>query len=250
MTDQRTNDREDDGDGSDGDRAGDVARCDAEPSPAVLSYQTPAAPGDRRWVTVWRAGQTVEANLLVTKLQAHGIHARVDMENAATLGPYAGAVYGTKVQVLAADESAARAIVDEIETRRARRVEAESLRCPRCGRADPKRILHVIRWWGWGLIALVFATIPFGEEVFEHVPGPLVFAVFVFGFILIIWWGVTPRWMCKSCGQRWYATEPEAAEEEDEDEDADEDDGDRDDDEADAGDRVDDVTPASSPPSR
>src|SRR5688500_11519753 len=130
MTDQRTNDRDDggDGDGGDGDRAGD-ARRDAEPSPAVLSYQSPAAPGDRRWATVWRAGNTVEANLLVTKLQAHGIHARVDMENAAGLGPYAGALYGTKVQVLAADEAAARAIVDEIERRRARRVEAESLRC-------------------------------------------------------------------------------------------------------------------------
>jgi hypothetical protein len=216
----------------------------------VLSYQTPAVPGDRRWATVWRAGNTVEANLLVTKLQAHGIHARVDMENAAGLGPYAGAIYGTKVQVLAADESAARAIVDEIERRRARRVEAESQRCPRCGRANPKRILHVIRWWGWALVALVLATIPYGDEIFEYVPGAVLFGVFVLGLILIVWWGVMPRWQCPSCGARWYAKEPEVEEDEDEDKAVDDDDDDVDDDDDDdapTGDAAG-VTPASSPP--
>ena len=76
---------------------------DSNDDKPVLSYQSPAGPGELRWATVWKGGNTVEANLLVTKLQAHGIHARVDMENSAGLGLYGGVVYGTKVQVLAGD---------------------------------------------------------------------------------------------------------------------------------------------------
>lgn len=73
----------------DGVRPADDAPAAATP-PAALDYATPTAPGAMRWVTVWKGGNTIEANLAVAKLQAAGMHARVDMENSAGLGPFAG----------------------------------------------------------------------------------------------------------------------------------------------------------------
>src|SRR5688572_30320907 len=75
---------------------------DSAPAREVLSYQT-APGGGIKWVTVWKPRNTMEANLAVATLQERGIHARVDMENAADLGlPYAGVAY-SKVQVLEPD---------------------------------------------------------------------------------------------------------------------------------------------------
>jgi hypothetical protein len=187
---------------------------DAKP---VLSNRTPAVRGELRWATVCKGGNTVEANLLVTKLQAHGIHARVDMENAAGLGPYGGVVYGTKVQVLSGDAAAARAIVDDIEANRARRMAAESVSCPRCGQQNAKRVLHPMRWWGMALIAVPFVLMPFGEMVSDHVSPGWLFMTVVLGIVMLVWWGVTPRWLCKSCGMRFAAKEPEPVDDDEED---------------------------------
>ena len=51
----------------------------------VLGYQRPPAHGVR-WVSVWKPQNGFEANLAIAKLQEHGIHARIDMENTEGLG--------------------------------------------------------------------------------------------------------------------------------------------------------------------
>jgi hypothetical protein len=184
-----------------------------EPGAPVLSYQSPGSESSQRWTTVWQAANSFEANLAVTKLQEIGIHARVDMENAATLGPVAGVMNGTRVQVLADDAPAARTLLNEIDLRRARRQEAARVRCPNCTSAESKRILHPIRWCGLALIAVPFVLLPFGELVTDFIsPGWLMLSV-IAGIAMLIWWGVTPHWLCRSCGHRWYAKEPEELEE-------------------------------------
>lgn len=198
----------------------------ADPAAPVLGYQTPGSEASQRWTTVWQAANGFEANLAVTKLQELGIHARVDMENAATLGPVAGVMNGTRVQVLADDAPAARTLLKEIDLRRARRQEAARIRCPNCTSAESKRILHPLRWWGLALIVVPFVLLPFGELVTDFIsPGWLVLSV-VAGIVMLIWWGVTPRWVCKSCGFQWYAKEPEEVDEEEEQDDSVEEDDD------------------------
>jgi len=187
----------------------------------VLSYQTPGAPG-RQWVSVWKPRNTVEANLAVAKLQEHGIHARVDMENAAGLA-YAGVMY-SKVQVLAEDADAARKLMLEIDQLRAQRQDAASVKCPNCGTPNPKRILHPLRWAALASFAAFGVSLGFEEKIAEHLfPVGWLGLLLLAGFIALIW-GVTPRWRCKKCGQRWYAKEPEEL---DDDDDDDDDDGDR-----------------------
>jgi hypothetical protein len=204
------------------------------PPPGVIDYQQPLSSTAVRWTTVWKGGPTTEANLLVTKLQAAGMHARVDMENMGTLGMGASVLYGTKVQVLAQDEADARAIIDDIEATRARRVEAQSVRCPRCNAGNPKRTLHPIRWAGIATLVGFIAALAMEEWLREHDVSIIwVLLLLPIGIAMLIW-GVTPRWLCRSCGNRWAAKEPEPLEEEedaDEDDDADDEPEDDDDDE-------------------
>ena len=221
---------------------------DAAQTPEVLSYQTPGATRTQ-WVSVWKPRNIMEANLAVATLEEHGIHARVDMENAAGLGlPYAGVTY-SKVQVLAEDAETARKLLLEIDQQRALRQEATSLKCPNCGTPNPKYILHPLRWWAWAMFAAFVIGLAFERVLAEFFPIAWL-GLLLLGFLLALFWGVTPRWRCKSCGHRWYAKEPEEMEEE-EDDDKNGDDADEEQDEADDDDAEDDrVTSASSPPSQ
>ena len=193
-----------------------------------LSYQTPTRRVE--WVSVWKPRNTMEANLAVATLQEHGIHARVDMENAADLGlPYAGVMY-SKVQVLAQDAEAARKLLLEIDQQRARRQEAMSLKCPNCGTPDPKRILHPIRWAAWGALVGFVVLLALAEAMESVNWQPWLLLLIPAGMAMLVW-NVTPRWRCKSCGHRWYAAEPEE-EEDDEGEDEEEDEEDEEEEES------------------
>ena len=212
---------------------------DRKPASPVLSYQTPTA--GMEWVNVWTAQHTLEANLAVATLQEHGIHARLDMENSAGLGlPYAGVIYA-KVQVLAPDAEAARAMLLEIQRQRERRRAATTLACPRCGKRAADRVLHPIRYAAWGMFGALILLIAFHESL-ERIPfiGFLLLLLPLAGIAMLVW-GVTPRWRCRSCGHRWYAAEPQELEE---------DDGDGDDDDDDGGEDDDEVRSVSSPTSR
>jgi hypothetical protein len=193
------------------------------PPPGVIDYQQPLSSTAARWATVWTGGSTMEANLLVTKLQAAGMHARVDMENMGTLGMGASVLYGTKVQVLAQDEAEARSIIADIEGARARRVDAQSIRCPRCDAANVKRTLHPLRWVGIAILVAFLALLAVEEWLREHdVSIVWVLLLLPVGIAMLVW-GVTPRWLCRSCGNRWAAKEPEAVDEEEEEDDDDDD---------------------------
>src|SRR5687768_8395812 len=166
-------------------RAGD------EVVPDTLSYQTPSR--GIEWVSVWKPRNTMEANLAVATLQEHGIHARVDMENAADLGlPYAGVAY-SKVQVLAQDAEAARKLLLEIDQQRARRQEAMSLKCPSCGTLNPKRIMHPLRWSAWGMFALLLLVMGFQETINEFVSPWWFVLLIIFAIPFAFVWDVTPR---------------------------------------------------------
>ena len=193
------------------------------PPPGVIDYRQPLPSTATRWTTVWKGGATTEANLLVTKLQAAGMHARVDMENMGTLGMGASVLYGTKVQVLAQDEAAARSIIADIEAARARRVDAQSIRCPRCNAGNVKRTLHPLRWVGIATLVAFIAALAMEEWLREHdVSIGWVFLLLPVGIALLVW-GVTPRWLCRSCGNRWAAKEPEPLDEEEDGDDNDDD---------------------------
>jgi hypothetical protein len=184
----------------------DDARRD---KPEVLSYQTPGGIGES-WVTIFKARNSAEANLAVAALQAREVRARVDFENTASLGAWAGAGSGTVtgVQVLAHDASAARAIIDELESKKAARREAALLKCPRCGTAGPKRLLAPER-----IVGLVLIVLGLGLS-FVHAAFcvPLEAAG-----IFLVTWPTKPKWRCLSCGHTWRAAEPEEVDEEDDD---------------------------------
>ena len=183
-------------------------------APPVISYQSPTQA--IKWVSVWTAQNTLEANLAVATLQEHGIHARLDMENSAGLGlAYAGVMYA-KVQVLPQDAEAARALILEIHHQRTRRKEAMTLACPRCGARTPDRILHPVRYVALALLAGFLLVIAVHEWINEMFPsGWLALLLLVTGLATLVW-GITPRWRCKSCGNRWHAKEPEEVEEDEE----------------------------------
>src|SRR6476646_4668992 len=98
----------------------------------TLQYSSAAAPIND-WTHVYRAGDYLEANLLVAKLQEAGIHARADMENTTALGHWGMSGHGgTNVQVLESEIPEARRIIEEIEKVRAARRAAHEVHCPKC----------------------------------------------------------------------------------------------------------------------
>jgi len=192
---------------------------DGDDDAKVLDYHAPASQ-PLKWVSVWKPRNNMEANLAVATLQEHGIHARVDMENAADLGlAYAGVTY-SKVQVLAADAEAARKLMLEIDQQRARRQEAMSVKCPRCGTANPKRIMHPLSWAAWGMLVTFIVLVVLAERIDHMIIGWLALLLLLGGFAALFW-GVTPHWRCRKCGEQWYAKEPEELEDDDGEEDAD-----------------------------
>jgi hypothetical protein len=190
----------------------------ATPAVPVLHYSTAstdAAPGGG-WVHVWKAADPFEANLIVGKLQDQGLHARVDMENAAALGAWGGVgAGGTTVQALAADAAAVRAILEQIDRDRARRRDAGSLACPACGHRPAKGVLHPARKGS----AALFVAVPFVAGVgvaVESGPvgGAAAFATLGLA-VVMLFVNVVPRWRCPACDHRWAEPDPPAADEDD-----------------------------------
>jgi hypothetical protein len=180
------------------------------PDRAILSYQTPGAT-TQQWVNVWSCRDAPEANLAVARLQAQGLHARVDSENAATLGAWAGAGPGTstRVQALAEDADAAVTVLREIDRRRAARLAAQHVTCPQCATSAPKRTTPVIRKVGIAMLA-----VPTLSSMFAMRELAWTLLLIPVGIAALVW-KVTPRWRCLACGHRWAQPEPEELAEED-----------------------------------
>lgn len=186
----------------------------------VLHYSTAstdAAPGGG-WIHVWKAADPFEANLIVAKLQEHGIHARVDMENAAALGAWGGVgAGGTTVQALADDAAAARRILEQVEQDRARRRDAGSLACPECGHRPAKRLLHPARKAALAFVAVAVVIGPVIAGVAEDagpVAPPIVLLALAVAVVLLFV-PVVPRLRCPACRHQWSAADPPVVEDED-----------------------------------
>jgi hypothetical protein len=180
-----------------------------EPKRPVLDYHTPGTAADERWTNLFTADGTHEAELAVARLQAHGLHARVDGANASPLGSAMGpsALLAPRVQVLAGDVEAARALLAEVEQRRARRRERSTVRCAKCGTVarqlpHPVRRLGVALLLAFLLIAVVAAALDISSAV-----ATWNFLLIPLGVVLLVW-SVTPRWVCPACGARWSQREP------------------------------------------
>lgn len=180
----------------------------------VLSYQSPAAP--ITWVTLMSCPNTIEADLAVTMLQSHGLHARVDMQNSAGLGLYGGVVCGTKIQVLAEEHDAARAFMDEVEARRAKRLAATKVTCPNCKDAPARMLTHPIRRVAWACVigSIAIPMLISLARVSDSPRSVLWLLLFPLGLILMVW-NFTPRWRCVACGHRWSQAEFEQDDAED-----------------------------------
>ena len=178
-------------------------------TPPTLCYGSPSD-GQLGWTTVWTCRDAAEANLAVGKLQAMGLHARVDMENAAALGAWGGAgpVGSTKVQAIAADAEAARRQLMEIDRRREARQRAPKVRCPRCGGEQAARKMSSVRWLAIACIA--------GAVIAGMLEWPVPMAVMACAAPLLALWPLAPRWLCAACGNRWIAPEPELLDDDEE----------------------------------
>jgi hypothetical protein len=174
------------------------------------------------WVHVYKAADPFEANLIVGKLQTHGIHARVDMENAAALGAWGGVgMGGTTVQALAGDAAAVRAILTDIEQERARRRGTPTVRCPQCGHAPAKRLLHPARKAGVACLLVVPIIVCAGlggdAAIRTLVPTALTVAGVALLFVT-----VTPHWRCLACQHTWAQPDPPVVEDDEDDDEDDE----------------------------
>jgi hypothetical protein len=177
---------------------------DEEAAP-ILDYRT-SGPSQTSWKTVWRAADSLEANLAVGKLQENGLHARVDFENTADLGVWAYAPGGTAVQVIEAEIPAARQIIEEIEHRRADRLNAQSLACPRCHAPGARRTLHPLR-----KAALAIIVIGCASALMLKAPDVPIVAfdwLIVIVGVVLLFVPRMPRWRCTACGHRWRAPLP------------------------------------------
>lgn len=182
------------------------------PDRPVLQYSKAAGHelGTGGWVHVWKAADGFEANLIVGKLQEHGIHARVDMENAAALGAWGGVgAGGTTVQALAVDAAAAREIIAKVESDRAARRQGTQLVCPTCGHRPAKRLLHPARRMA---VLILFATPLLGVLAdVADVPSPFPGLLCLGGLALtlyLLFRRVTPMWRCPACQHSWSQAEP------------------------------------------
>src|SRR5687768_2153730 len=120
---------------------------DAEdtPKPQPLSYASPSTYSEPRWETLTTAQNAFEANLAVASLTDAGLHARVDGENLSGLQHWGvSGVGGTRVQVLAEDLDAAKALLAKVDEARRQRRESSIVRCPHCN-APAQRTWHPLR---------------------------------------------------------------------------------------------------------
>jgi hypothetical protein len=180
----------------------------------VLDYGSPAEPGGR-WVHLWTAQNSFEAELAVMRLQDHGLYARADMLHTAGLGAWGGAGPGTvNIEVPQGDFEAARRVITEIEQERARRRHARSLVCPRCAAAPAKRAVHPLRWAALAALVAVPVLIAVAEQLPFGTGWPAAMLILA-GLVLLVW-PVTPRWRCRACGEHWSQPEPDERADEDE----------------------------------
>lgn len=181
----------------------------------MLQYSSAAtAPDD--WIHIFRARDYLEANLLVGKLQESGIHARVDMENVATMGSWAGGgPGGSNVQVLSSEAVEARRLIDELEDVRAARRARDEVHCPNCNHHPVKREWRPVRLAALGTILLSLIVALFG--IVRDLDFPLPQVLFALGIVLCFVPSL-PRWRCPACGHQWAQAEPEEQDDEDDEE--------------------------------
>lgn len=196
----------------------------------ILQYSSAAANPVDDWIHIFRARDYLEANLLVGKLQEQGLHARVDMENVASLGSWAGGgPGGSNVQALTSEAEQAKRIIDELEKVRAARYAPNRVPCPQCGHTPALRQFRPIRVAALAAIGLfIISGVLSGVGALPRsLDGRLSIGLLGLAIVLLIF-PAMPRWLCPSCGHRWEQAEPEEVEDEDEQED---DEGDEDEEE-------------------
>jgi hypothetical protein len=193
----------------------------------VLEYHSGGGGDEERggWVHVYKAADPFEANLIVSKLQAHGIHARVDMENSAALGAWGGVgMGGTTVQALADDAAAVRAILSDIEKERARRRGGQAVQCPECGLTPAKRSLHPARKASVACLLLLLVVIVAGGALgLDSTVRTLISLCLIAATASLMFVTVIPRWRCPACQHQWAEPDPPVVDDDDDDEEADED---------------------------
>jgi DNA-directed RNA polymerase subunit RPC12/RpoP len=186
------------------------------PDPENTSDDASPVDGGDAWTFAYLARDTLEANLVVSRLQDQGLHARVDFENVAALGllgsaSAGGGPGGAKVQVQRSELPAARAILDQIESDRAARRAKREVRCPMCGSGGATRKLNPIRYVAWAMLMLLVAA-PAISGAFDRQLSGWWFVLLPMGLALLVW-RATPHWRCVRCGHRWAQGEPEDLEE-------------------------------------
>jgi hypothetical protein len=158
-----------------------------------------------RWVSIYTCRSREEANLAIAMLRDQGIAARVDGEEMSVVGlgwfSSAGAVspLNARVQVLEADATTARAMLDDVDRRRVARL--SRLPCPKCGAIKPDRV-----WPGPRLAAMAGVVISFAllcTGVTFWAPALLACAS-----VVGVFWPMTPWWRCTSCRHVWVAPDP------------------------------------------
>ena len=177
---------------------------DPAPSePPVLNYTTPVS---GKLVVVARFNEYLEAELARNALDAAGIRCIVGGAELTAAGY--GPMRGAHVSVHEQDADAARAVLDRVAQRRARRIAHLSAPpCPRCGAPGvrTKRRLYVgIASTFLGLVVL-FA--------FESPWGLIPLAIGLYALFSL---GSSP-WHCRECQHRWKASDQEMDDEDDED---------------------------------
>ena len=197
-----------------------------------LSYVTPGDV-DERWTTVFTAETLQEAHLAAGRLQAHGLHARVDGENASVIGSVLGPypMLHARVQLLKNDTEEARELLRDVERTRTRRREALVVRCGKCG-TPGQRLPHPVRRAGV-IVLLSFVGVAVVATLLEQ------FEILAWSFLLLplsvtlLVWSVTPNWLCPNCGAQWSQREPSEDDVEDDEQDPGEQDGEDEEDEED-----------------
>jgi hypothetical protein len=163
-------------------------------APLILDYRTPPT-GLPIWKTVASFANGFEANLAMLKLQDRGLKARVDSENLAVLGPFAGATPGAAVQVMSDDVEAAQQILRQIEDAKQQRRIGSKEACPACGSSNSKTTIWPGRWVGLTML-IAGALVGFWSR------PEIALSLIAFGFVLLLW-PVAQRFQCKACGHHW-----------------------------------------------
>jgi hypothetical protein len=170
----------------------------------VLNY---SAPVGGKLVVVARFNDYMEAELARNALDAEGIRCIVGgTDLTAGLGGY-GPMRGTQVSVHEHDADAARAVLDRIAQRKARRIaQLDAPKCPKCGAPGARRTrtrLYVgLVGTGIGLVLFIAGSL------WGLLP-------LIFGLYALLSLGLSP-FRCVACGHVFPASEDHADDDDEE----------------------------------